>query len=361
MALPEYFQFQDRTKVIYGQGTLSSVGEEAKLAGGAKALIVTDKIISKLGYAETVANSLRDAGIEVVMTYDDVPQDSSATMIQTLYEDVKKLGGADICVAIGGGSVLDTTKMVNLLLSEGGDLLDDHQGAYLQEKPLNPMVAIPTTAGTGSEVTFAAVIKDTEQHQKISFISPFFAPNTAILDPDVTLSMPPGITAGTGMDALTHAIEALHSATSEPVSDALALGAIRMINEFLPVAVKDGKNVEARGQMLIASTIAGIAFTNSMVGVVHAIAHSIGGIAGVPHGLANSLMLPWCMEFNLEYCTDKYAQSAYAMGVIPTGDPAADAETGIAKVRELISKTGLPTRLRDVGVTEEQFEDIVGM
>lgn len=358
MALKEYFEFHDRTKVIYGPGTTAQAGQEAKNLGGTRALVITDKIINGLGYADAVVKSLKDAGVAVAKVFDDVPQDSSVRIIQSLYETVKAEGGADVVIAIGGGSVLDTAKMVNLLLSEGGDLLADHQGAYIQERPLRPFIAIPTTAGTGSEITFAAVVKDHENHQKLSFVSHFFAPNVAILDPEVTLSMPPKITAFTGMDALTHAIETLVSTEAEPISDTLALGAIRMINEFLPVAVADGKNVEARGQMLLASCIAGLAFTNSLCGIVHATAHSIGAAAGVPHGLANSIMLPWSMEFNLDSCVDKFALSAYAMGVIPSGDKKKDAIAGIAKVRGLVRKIGLPAKLSECGVTEDMFDDI---
>ncbi len=223
------------------------------------------------------------------------------------------------------------------------------------------MIAIPTTAGTGSEVTFAAVIKDHDSNMKVSYVSHFFAPNVAILDPNVTLSMPPNITAFTGMDALTHVIESLHSTESTPITDALSAGAIRSINTNLPIAVENGKDVEARGRMLIASCTAGLAFANSLVGIVHGIAHSIGGIAGVPHGLANSIMLPVCMEWNLDHCPEKYAISAHAMGVVPTGNAKADAVAGIQKVRELIAKIGLPTNLSEVGVTADQFEPIADL
>jgi len=358
MALKEYFEFHDRTKVIYGPGTAAQAGQEASLLGATRALIVTDKIIRGLGFADTVAKSVTDAGLKVVMIYDDVPQDSSVQVIQKVYEDTKAAGGADVCICIGGGSVIDTTKMINLLLSEGGDLMNDHQGAYIQSRPLQPLIAIPTTAGTGSEVTFAAVVKDHVNHVKLSFVSHYFAPNVAILDPEVTVSMPAKITAGTGMDALTHAIESMHSNECEPVADALSIGAIMQIEKFLPIAVADGKNIEARGQMLIASMNAGLAFTNTMVGIVHAVAHSIGGVCGVPHGLANSLILPFGMEFNIDHCTDKYAMVAHAMGVSHSGDDKKDALAGIAKVRELVAKVGLPTKLSEVGVKIEQLEEI---
>jgi len=360
MPLPEYFEFHDRTKVVYGVDSLNQVGSEAQQLGGTKAVLITDSIIRKLGFPERVKSALEDAGVEVALIRDDVPQDSDVRLINNIYEEARE-AGVDICVGIGGGSVLDTTKMVNLLLTEGGDLLNDHQGAYLQERPLKPMIAVPTTAGTGSEVTFAAVVKDHESHQKVSFVSHFFAPNVAILDPVTNVSMPKSVTAATGMDALTHAVESLHSTESTPITDALSTGAISMISTNLPEAVLNGENLEARGRMLIAACIAGLAFSNSLVGIVHGIAHSIGGVAGVPHGVANSIMLPWCMEWNLDFCPEKYAMSAWAMGVVPTGDARADAVSGIARVRELIARTGLPVKLGAAGVKESHLEAIADL
>ena len=360
MPMPEYFEFHDRTKVVYGVDTLSQVGEESEKLGGKRALIVTDKVIAGLGYPEAIVKSLSSSGIETPLVFDDVPQDSDAAVIARA-ADAARDAGVDFCIGVGGGSALDSMKMTALILTEGGDLMNDHQGAYIQERPLIPMIAIPTTAGTGSEVTFAAVIKDREMNMKVGFVSHFFAPNVAILDPKLTVSMPPKITAGTGMDALTHAIESLHSTQASPMSDALAVGAIRDIYRHLPQAIESPRDLESRGRMLSASCIAGIAFSNSLVGIVHGIAHSIGGIAGVPHGLANSLMLPWCLEWNLDACPEKYAMMAHALGIKPTKDMHADAAAGIDRVRILISKTGLPTKLRDAGVTEEHLEGIANL
>lgn len=357
MQLPQYFEFHDRTKIVYGPGTIKNTGEEAQKLGGAKALVVTDQPVKKLGLADKVMESLEKAGLETALLIDDIPQDSDAELVQEIYGRAEA-AGADFCVAVGGGSVIDTTKMVNLLLTEGGDLMKDHQGTYLQTRPLKPMIAIPTTAGTGSEVTFAAVIKSKAQKMKVSFISHFFAPSTAILDPDVTLTLPPGLTAGTGMDAFTHAVESMHSLQAQPVADALAMDAIRRIYEYLPKAVEDGQNREARGQMLIAACVAGLAFSNALVGIVHGIAHSVGAIAGVPHGLANSIILPHGMEFNIDFCTEKYAMAARAMGLAPGGDARADAEAAIEKTRGLIACIGLPARLSEVGVSEDQLEAI---
>ena len=360
MALPEYFEFHDRTKMVFGPGTLAQVGEEAKKLGGGNAVIVTDKVIRDLGFCAKAVASLDREGVSTVLIRDDVPQDSDASLIGEIAADAAEKG-ADMCIGIGGGSCLDTMKMVNLLLSEGGDLLADHQGAYVQERPLRPMIAIPTTAGTGSEVTFAAVIKDRAENMKVSFVSHYFAPDCAVLDPELTLTMPLSITAYTGMDALTHAVESLHSTESTPVTDVLAEGAIRMIAENLPAVMKDGENLEARGQMLLASSIAGLAFANALVGIVHGIAHSIGGVAGVPHGLANSIMLPWGLEYNIDECPEKYAIMARALGAKPGGGAKAEAERGIELIRELIGGLGIPQGLSEAGVREDQLEAIADL
>lgn len=359
MALPEYFEFQDRTKLIYGPGTFDQAGAEAKNMGGTRIFIITDAVMTKLGLTDRLKKSIEAAKIAVAGVYDQTPVDSDAQLIQTIY-DQAKAAGADLTIALGGGSCIDTAKGVNILLTEGGNLLDDHQGAYILERPLKPMLVIPTTAGTGSEVTFAAVIKDRAQNLKLSFISPYIAPNAAILDPEITLSMPASLTASTGMDALSHCIEALHSNTREPIADALALHGIRMISANLRAAVSEPKNLEARGQMLVASTIAGLAFTNALVGIVHGTAHSIGGVAHVPHGTAISIMMPWCMDWNLDFAADVYAQVAHAMGIAPTGDERADAEKGIAAVRKLTLDIKMPQKLSEVGVTEDQLAEIAG-
>lgn len=359
MPLPEYFEFQDRTKLIYAAGGIDQAGSEAKNLGGTKVFIITDPVMAKMGLADRVKKSVEAAGLAIAGIFDQVPVDSDVEVVEKCYA-IAKEAGTDLTIAIGGGSSMDTAKAVNILLTEGGNLLDDHQGAYLLERPLKPMIAIPTTAGTGSEVTFAAVIKDRAQGIKLSFISPFMAPNAAILDPEVTLTMPPSLTAATGMDALSHCIEAMHSTSRVPITDALAYGGIRMIAKNLRDAVSNGSDVDVRGNMLVASTIAGLAFTNALVGIVHGTAHSIGGAAHVPHGVAISIMLPWCMEWNLDFAADVYAEVAAAFGVPRTGDDRADAIKGIEEVRKLTRDINMPQTLGAAGVTEAHLEEIAG-
>jgi len=357
MPLPEYFQFQCRTKVIFGASTIKELPNEIKLLGSKRALIVTDKVVRNLDFFKKIVNILKSSDIKLVSIFDEVPVNSEIEIVNKGYKLAKEKN-IDILIAVGGGSVIDTAKGMNILLTEGGDLLEDHQGVYLLKRPLKNLIAIPTTAGTGSEVTFAAVIKDPIQKLKISFISPYIAPNTAILDPNVTISCPPKLTASTGMDALSHAIESIHSIQNELITDALALNAIRLINENLREAINNGENIEVRGNMLIAANMAGLAFTNALVGIVHAMAHALGGYCDVPHGIANSIMLPHGMEYNLEYCK-RYALVAKAFGIDIRGLSGKEAgKKAIDAVWQLTKDCDMPQKLREVGVEIEDLNKV---
>jgi len=357
MPLPEYFQFQCRTKVIFGVGTINEIPDEIKALDSRRALIVTDKVVRNLDFFKKIVNILKSSEIKLVGIFDEVPVNSEIEIVNKGYKLAKEKN-IDILIAVGGGSVIDTGKGMNILLTEGGDLLEDHQGVYLLKRPLKNLIAIPTTAGTGSEITFAAVIKDSNQKLKISFISPYLAPNTAILDPEVTISCPPKLTASTGMDALSHAIESIHSIQNELITDALALNAIRLINENLREAINNGENIEVRGNMLIAANMAGLAFTNALVGIVHAIAHALGGYCDVPHGIANSIMLPYGMEYNLEYCK-RYTLVAKAFGIDIRGLSGKEVgKKAIDAVWQLIKDCDMPQKLREVGVKIEDLSKV---
>jgi alcohol dehydrogenase class IV len=352
MALPQLFEFQVRPRILYGPRSVREVGFEAQKLHGTSAVIVTDKVLHQAGLAQRVADGLTGSGVTLAGIFDAVPPNSE---VQAVEEGAAfaRAAGCDLLIALGGGSVLDTAKAMNLLLTEGGALLD-YEGAGLLSRPLRPLIAIPTTAGTGSEVTIAAVIRDEAQGLKLEFNSPFLMPDVAILDPELTLSLPPVLTAATGMDALTHAIEAYVSTGAQPVSDALAIGAIKMIAGNLRQAVQHGDDLEARSNMLLASTMAGIAFSNTLLGIVHAMAHPCGGRHEIPHGIANSILLPYGMEYNLLACAPRLADVAAALGVDNCGmDAEAAARAGIAAVRQLARDCGLPTRLSEVGVPHD--------
>lgn len=360
--LPEFFEFYNPTKVVYGVGIASDFKAELDFLGIGKYFIASDKIISDLGLVKKVADGLTSAGFEVTGEFLDVPQDSEIKAVNACAEQAKA-SGAEGLIAIGGGSVIDTAKATNILISEGGDLVEDYSGAQTLTKPLKPLVVIPTTAGTGSEVTIAAVVYDKENKVKIHFTDKFLLPSLAVLDPEMTLSLPPKLTASTAMDALTHAVEAYVDLQWSPISDALAAGSVEMVFNNILQATENGDNIEARGALLVASNMAGIAFSHSMVGCVHSMAHAIGGLYRVPHGVANAILLPHGMEYNFEEVKDKFAKLSPIMGEEVSGlsvdDAARKAIEAVRKLTGMLNKMdALPLRLREVGVPEDNLPEI---
>jgi alcohol dehydrogenase class IV len=343
---PLAFVFSSPTKIVYGEGVSADAGLEMSALGSRRPLLVTDAGVRAAGLVDGVLKAL---GKSCAGVFDEVPQDSGVHVVEKAAE-LARSAGADGVVSLGGGSVLDTAKGLALLLTEGGRLAD-YQGFQMLSRRQAIHVAIPTTAGTGSEATFAALIKDHQSHSKVLLFDAHLAPDVAILDPRLLASLPPRITAFTGMDALTHAVESLHSLQAEPFSDALALHAVRLIAGNLPACVERGRDLEARGRMLVAATLAGQAFTNAMVGVVHALAHTLGGRFGVPHGLANAILLPFGMEYNLRESAAHYARVAEAFGVRRAGlGEEQSARAAVQAVRELLVRLGLPSKLREAGV-----------
>jgi alcohol dehydrogenase len=319
-----------------------------------RVLIVTDKdLFTNTENPEKIKRAL---GNLYVGTFSDVESDSGIHIVNQGARLGMKLG-ADCIVSVGGGSAIDTAKGMAIVLKEGGKL-QDYMGFQILTRPQTPHIVIPTTAGTGSEATYIAVIKDHQEGRKLLFGDYNILPNVAVLDPKMTEGLPPKLTAATGMDAMCHAIEALHSLQKEPISDGLALHAIRLIMEFLPKAVENGKDMMARGQMLIAANMAGSAFSNAQVGMVHALAHSVGAIFGVHHGLANSILLPACLRYNADACGEVYLNILSALGVNIEGTQPDKAGDMVAdKIMEFTKKLGLPQRLRDVGVPEAGLKE----
>ena len=346
------FIFRFPTKVIFGPGTAKEVGLEVEELKRTRALIVTDRDLVQTGLVKMVQKAL---GAKCAGIFSDVIPDTGLHIINAGAEYGRKLE-ANVLVSVGGGSVIDTAKGMAICLTKGGRL-EDYAGFNILNGPITPHIVIPTTAGTGSEVTYAAVIKDHEQKRKLLFADNYLIPNVAILDPNMTIGLPKLMTAATGMDALSHCVEAIHSKQSEPIADALAFHGIRMIREYLPRAVENGGDIVARGQMLIAACIAGAAFSNAQVGMVHALAHSIGAKFGVPHGVANSIFLPHCILYNLDACIDRYSQIAQAMGKdIRDMEPLKAAEQAAIGIREFSKSIGMPQTLREVNVKESGLE-----
>ncbi len=313
--LPEYFEFTLPTKLVYGVGILGNIEDAVKVFGKRKALVVTDEILVETGLVEKVATGFKGTQIKIAGTFDKVPPNSTIDTVEQCAAMAKKKK-CDLFIAVGGGSVIDTAKVANILVVKGGKL-QDHMGAYLLEssEQLLPSIVIPTTAGTGSEVTKVAVIADPDNDVKLPFAEEQFLPQLAILDPEMTVSLPGKLTAATGMDALTHAIEAYVDKEWSPASDALALHAIKLISHNILQACAKPDDLEARGAMQVGSFLAGVAFSHSMVGMVHGISHALGGVYHIPHGLANALVLPEVMAYNLEAQVERYADIALAMGI----------------------------------------------
>ncbi len=383
--LPEYFEFYMPTRVAYGIGLTRNLREITDGFGSRRALLVTDEILNKIGIVAKVKAGFADTKIQIVATFDQVPPNSTIETVEACAR-LARQKKCDLIIGLGGGSVMDTAKVANILAVKGGRV-EDHMGAYLLgNDELLPTILIPTTAGTGSEVTKVAVITDTRNDIKLPFAETQFFPQLAILDPELTTSMPASLTAATGMDALTHAIECYVSKDSQPASDALALHVIKLINQHLVRACMHPEDLEARGAMLVASCLAGIAFTQAMVGMVHGISHALGGVYHIPHGLANALVLPEVMEYNLETQLERYADIARALGVaypqpvqtvqamlhlaradfavrllqptrvIDSWLQQATARAGIIRIRELLRQLGavakLPLNLEQAGVQD---------
>ncbi|MCX5843615.1 MAG: iron-containing alcohol dehydrogenase [Deltaproteobacteria bacterium] len=297
MELPKYYEFCCRVKIIAGHDALEKIPGILASLRAERPMIITDKGVSGAGLINIVADAIKDS-VTISAIADDVPPDSDLRVVNRLAH-VYREKGCDSLIAVGGGSVMDTAKGINIVVSEKADDLMKFSGANALKRPLKPLIAIPTTAGTGSEVTLVAVIKDHEKHLKMCFVSYFLLPDVSIVDSRMTLSLPPAITAATGMDALSHAVEAYTCLAKNPLSDAHALAAINLISENLVKVTKNPNDRNGRLAMASAATLAGIAFSNSMVGMVHTLGQSVGAVCGVPHGMCMAILLPYGLEYNV--------------------------------------------------------------
>jgi alcohol dehydrogenase class IV len=346
------FVYFGPTKIVFGVGAARDVEVEMAGLGCRRALVVTDPGVVMAGLVEGVVKALGDrcAGV-----FSDVSQDTGVGVVNRAAAYAREKG-ADCVVSVGGGSVIDTGKGVCILLTEGGSL-ENFEGIQLLTRPQTPHIVIPTTAGTGSEVTSMAVILDERKGQKILIVEQFNTPRIAILDPLMTEKLPPQLTASTGMDAMTHAVEALQSVQHEPIADGLAMHAIRLLYRHLPVCVENGTDLAARGQVQLAATMAGWAFGNAMVGLVHAMAHSLGAVARVPHGIANGILLPHVMAFNLDDAVESYGMVAEALGAQTGGMGEREAaQKAVTVIGSFLGRIGHPVRLSAVGVKAEDLE-----
>jgi len=338
MNLLNSFGFELPTRIEYGTGVVRILPQVLAGYNLRRILLVADPGIVGAGLLEAVTKRLAQDGITYAL-FSEVaanPRDYNVSAGAAVAREFK----ADGLVAVGGGSPIDCAKAIAIAATHDGDPRSFEGGRNISG-PVLPLIAIPTTAGTGSEVTFSAVITDSRENYKFSIRHTRIGPAVALVDPELTVSMPPDLTAATGMDALTHAIEAYTATVAEPLADAVALYAVELISRYLRTAVENGRNLEARAGMLTGSLLAGIAFSHADVAAVHCIAEALGGRYDTPHGVCNAVVLPAMMRYNLDWCRDKYARIGLAMG-LPANDPAAGAENAVAAVEKMARDVGLP-------------------
>ena len=361
----DFYQYSWQTRVVAGRDLLDSVGFEFMKEGARRVFLVTDQVIRGTGLVERVESGVADGGLEVAGVFDDVPQDSATTTVEACAAAAKE-ASADSFLAVGGGSVMDTAKVATVLFEHGGTV-HDYEGIYALPRaqdglgeplPLPPLACIPTTAGTGSEVSMAAVVKDHEAKVKLELADFPLYPRLAILDPASTRTLPPQIAASTGMDAMTHAIEGYVTPEWSAHNDATALHALRLIRANLERAVHETDNDDARGNMLIAASLA---ITLSL-GATHSMSHPCGAHFGVAHGVANAINLPHVVRFNAaggDDIAERYRDVAEALGAETGGSAEAIGEALAGHLSTLTHSLGLPQRLSEVGVPEAGIPELV--
>ena len=351
------FSYHIPTQIEFGNGAIARLPEFVKALGGSRVLVVGDPGVQRVGLIDRVQAILTGASIFNAV-YADVESDPATRSVDegTVHG---KANGCDLVVGIGGGSALDTAKAIGLMLVNDGNI-KDYVGIGKVPRAGAPVIAVPTTAGTGSELTIWSVLSDKVAKAKISVGSVLNCPAIALLDPELTLSLPPQITAATGMDALTHALESYVNTATQPISEAMSEQAMTLIARSLRKAVADGSDVQARGDMLLASTIAAMAFNSTRLGLVHAFAMPLGAKFGIPHGLVNAIMLPEVMRFNHLAKPRKFARIAEIFGEKTAGlSVEGAAALSVSAIEKLKLDVGITAKLSNFGVTEGRFDEIV--
>jgi alcohol dehydrogenase len=352
--IEKHFSFTMPTKTIFGTGIVENLGQEA-VKYGKKALIVSDKDICSTEMFEITKAALEKRDIKTVVFSDVVPNPVDVDMYSAI--DNYKRNDCDMLIAIGGGSSIDSAKAIGALITNGGKI-QDLAGEGAIKNPIPPLIAIPTTAGTGSEVTSYSVITDSQSHEKLLLWDLKLLPDLAILDPKMTISCPPNVTAGCGMDALTHAIESYITKISNPICDAPACHAIELTGKYIERVFKDGHDIEARGGMLLGSNLAGMAFANINLAAVHTMAKVAGGFYNLPHGISIAIFLPYVTDYNLDAIPEKYAKIAGLLGVDTHGLSDMDAaQKAVEHIKHLIRTLNIPT-FASLGAKPEDFDQM---
>ncbi|SFU26881.1 L-threonine dehydrogenase [Xenorhabdus koppenhoeferi] len=336
-----------------GMGCMTEAVELIKNYGYRQALIITDRVLNEIGVVEKVQTLLADAGIKSAI-YDGTNPNPTTINVE---EGLKILlqSNTDCVISLGGGSSHDCAKGIALVATNGGDIRD-YEGVDLSAKPQLPLIAINTTAGTASEMTRFCIITDIERHIKMAIVDKNVTPILSVNDSALMAGMPKGLTAATGMDALTHAIEAYVSTAANPITDACALKAVTMISHYLRRAVEDGNDMEARENMAYAQFLAGMAFNNASLGYVHAMAHQLGGFYDLPHGVCNAVLLPHVQRFNAKVSTARLKEIAAAMGAeVANLNDGQGAEVCIQTISKLAADVNIPAGLSELNVKEEDL------
>ena len=341
------------TRNVFGEGAVQEAGDLVKSLGAKKCLIVTDRYLGQIGMADRVQGILEKAGIEacIFAGAEPNPTDKNVEAGARFYQENE----CNSIISLGGGSSHACAKGIGLVAANGGQIAD-FEGVDKSSKPMIPLMAINTTAGTASEITRFCIITDTSRKVKMAIVDWRVTPQIAINDPELMKGMPPSLTASTGMDALTHAIEAYVSTDANPLTDAAAIMAIKMIAHYLPKAVANGNYMKARDKMAYAQYLAGIAFNNASLGYVHAMAHQLGGFYNLPHGVCNAILLPYVESYNLIGNMNRFRDVAQAMGVQVEGiSVTCAAEKAIEAIKKLSRQLEIPSDLKQLGVREEDF------
>ncbi|AYO82555.1 iron-containing alcohol dehydrogenase [Methylobacterium brachiatum] len=348
------FTFQTTPNVLFEAGASKKLPEIVGTFGAKRVLLVTDKGVRKAGLTEAAESALAAAGIAIDV-YEDVVADPPSTVIEAAAKRARDLG-TDLVLSIGGGSALDTAKLV-AYLAKSDEALDSIYGVGLAKGDRLPLILVPTTAGTGSEVTPISIVT-TPTTEKKGVVAPKLLPDWAVLDPELTLGLPSHVTAATGIDAMVHAIEAFTSKNKKnPISDQLAKQALALLSANIRTACSDGRNLEARSGMLLGSMLAGMAFANAPVAAVHALAYPVGAIFHVPHGLSNALVLMGVMRFNLSHAEPLYAELAPILDPAAADLPPAEAAARFVECLDAICRDcEVPASLAEVGVAQKDLE-----
>ena len=350
------YNFFVQSDIEFGRGAVDKLPEMLKGYNAENVMLVYDGGVKAAGIADIVLAKIREAGVEPVIFDGVIPNPTNEVVEQAAA--IAKEAGVNAFVAVGGGSSIDLAKAVNVLMTNPGPI-GQYGGMNMVKNPLLPLIAIPTTAGTSSEITNVSALIDTEKVIKYVIIDNKIVASKVICDPDFTRTMPASVTAATGMDAITHAVESYVSNMATPLTKYNALAGLKIFHEYLPRAVKDGSDMEAREQMMLGCIITGFSFSNANLGLVHGIAHTLSAHFGLPHGMANACVLPYVMRYNAEACPEKMVDLAKAIGLQVSGDLEQDkyllADALLALTKELGIKT-----LQEQGISKDDFDMLAG-